>query len=220
MISKLKIWWNDHHEKSHNIFASIHYLVIAIAIVIGGGWSLYTFDILNKAEKAEVEYNELLKSIENTESSTIKIESNIIDYNDGKGLIIEVTLTNNGKEKLYYSLGNTPLTLYQIQSKGTKFAAKSIITPKLYSALSKSKKEGPNTYLTCVALLSKSVKTLSYFIPIEERGLYYATFISKPYIDNKTGENGNQSCMLNDITLNDKVDPDDVRWFASKYIDI
>lgn len=217
MMSKLKFWWNEHHEKTHNIFAGIHYLIIAIAIICGGIWAVFTFNALNKAETAEIEYSELIKRIKNTESSTIDIKTDLIDYDKIKGLIVEVTITNNGKDKLYYPLNDSPLTIYKVKSQGTKLASDKSIRPKLYSGLSENKSEGPNEYLTCVALLSNSIKTLSYFIPIEDLGVYYITFISQAISADKEG---NRCGKQNDTENITKIQSDDVRWFASKYVSI
>nr|VVV04468.1 hypothetical protein AW0309160_01863 [Aliivibrio wodanis] len=231
MCNMIKKWWNDHHDKSHNFFAGIHYLVLAIAILVGGGWTIYTFDVFNKAETAQIQFDELERRIKNTESSTIDISSEIIDYSGSKGLIVEITIKNNGKEKLIYNLGGAPLRLYQVRSQGIKLAAKNIIEPKLYTSMSQSKKDGNNKYLECVTLLSSSTKVLSYFIPIEEKGLYYVTFISKPVVANVIDKDGKEtkeiSCsdVIKNTSDNLEITPsdsgkDDVRWFASKYINI
>lgn len=41
----IKKWW-DNHDKSNNFLSGIHYIVISLAIIIGGAWALYTFNAL------------------------------------------------------------------------------------------------------------------------------------------------------------------------------
>lgn len=57
----IKKWW-DNHDKSNNFLSGIHYIVISLAIIIGGAWALYTFNALQMASNAELQLKRLTKN--------------------------------------------------------------------------------------------------------------------------------------------------------------
>lgn len=46
-------------EKFKNIMGGVQSLVVSIAFVTGGIWTLVTFDILSQKERAEIELKEI-----------------------------------------------------------------------------------------------------------------------------------------------------------------
>ena len=97
----IKKWW-DNHDKSNNFLSGIHYIVISLAIIIGGVWALYTFNALQMASNAELQLqkaNEELKQIKEqikgTDSSSIAI--NVTPLKTQLGMVIILPIKNNGK---------------------------------------------------------------------------------------------------------------------------
>lgn len=192
-------WWNVHHEKSNNFFSGLSGLVTILAIVVGGLWTAYTFDLLHQAEKAQQELIEIQERIKNTASSSIDLDIKQTT-NPNLGLIIEVNLTNNGRSQLNYSLKDNPLKVYSVFVQGDKAGATSTYMPKPYKALAKMKSGGENILRESITVLTGSKKTISYALTVDKPGLYYITFEADH--DNSV-----------------KVD-ESVKWFASKYFEV
>jgi len=193
----MKCLWTN-HERTHNFFAGFHYFIVALGVIIGGCWVLYTFDVLNQKEKAENELTEIHNRIKNTESTTIKI--NTTELKTEIGMIIEVEIKNNGNTKLTFKLDDSSLMIYKIKSLGDQIGAETNYSPKYYASIAKLGTSSENEALTEQIVLINAVKTLSYLVTLKEKGIYYITF-SADYTENK------------DIEKN-------IRWFASKYVEI
>ncbi|ELM3616047.1 hypothetical protein RYR54_001683 [Aeromonas sobria] len=192
-------WWNVHHEKSNNFFSGLSGLVTILAIIIGGIWTAYTFDLLHQAEKAQQELIEIQERINNTASSSIDLSVSQTT-NPELGLIIEVNLTNNGRSKLHYSLKDNPLKVYRIHVEGDQVGSLHTYMPKPYKVLAAMNSGGKSLTRESITVLTGSKKTISYAMTVDKPGLYYITFEAD-----------------HDDTV--KVD-ESVKWFASKYFEV
>lgn len=192
-------WWNVHHEKSNNFFSGLSGLVTILAIVIGGVWTAYTFNILHQAEKAQQELVEIQERIKNTASSSIDLDVRQT-VNPSLGIIIEVNLTNNGRSQLQYSLENNPLKVYSVFVQGDQAGATKIYMPKPYKSLAKMKSGGENILRENITVLTGSKKTISYALTVDNPGLYYITF---------------EADHANSVKIDESV-----KWFASKYFEV
>lgn len=172
---------------------SLHYFVIALGICISGIWALHTFDILNQKEtalatlnktnselaKAKLELKELQDKITGTISSDITLDIEQMAFAKGKyGLIINVTVKNNGTQAVNMSWKETPLTVYKTKYKGDKIKSTKVLHPYIYRQF---KSEGINqtTFIDKLLLFVGAQKTLSFFVELEEPGLYYIAFEAK-----------------------------------------
>ncbi|KAB7661760.1 hypothetical protein [Plesiomonas shigelloides] len=206
-----KKWW-DNHDKSNNFFSGIHYIVISIAVIVGGAWALYTFNALKMASNAELQLikaNEELKQIKEqirgTDSSSISI--NITPLKEQLGMIINVTIKNNGKRPLSFDTSKGAVTVYKVIANGEKVEQSQLYRPNLYTALRDTKvdPESKSKSLPRVHVLIGAEKNLSYLIGLKEPGVYYITFRSSAD-ENFDGK---------DIKNNNRVE-----WFASTYVEI
>ncbi|MFQ2400719.1 hypothetical protein [Aeromonas dhakensis] len=192
-------WWNVHHEKSNNFFTGLSGLVTILAIIIGGGWTAYTFDLLHQAEKAQQELIEIQERIKNTASSSINLDVRQTE-NPELGVVVEVNLTNNGRSQLHYSLKDNPLKVYSVIVQGDKVGAGKIYMPKPYKSLAKMKSGEKNKTRESITVLTGAKKTISYVLTVDKPGLYYITFEADHDDSVKIDEN--------------------VKWFASKYFEV
>ncbi|EFD8964525.1 hypothetical protein AB4036_003242 [Escherichia coli] len=211
MMKFIKKWW-DNHDKSNNFLSGIHYIVISLAIIIGGAWSLYTFDALQMAKNAEIQLkkaNEDLKQIKEqikgTDSSSIAI--NVIPLKTQLGMIINVTIKNNGKRPLSFDTSKGALTVYKVSANGDKVEQSQSFTPNLYTSLRDKKHypESKSKSLSKTHVLIGAEKTLSYIVGLNKPGVYYITFRSIPDDNFDTEELKNKK---------------PVEWFASSYVEI
>lgn len=207
----IKKWW-DNHDKSNNFLSGIHYVVISLAIIIGGVWALYTFNALQMASNAELQLNkaneelkQIKEQIKGTDSSSIAID--IIPLKTQLGMIINITIKNNGKRPLSFDTSKGAITVYKVNADGDKVEQSASFTPILYTAL-RDKENDPaskSKSLSKTHVLIGAEKTLSYIVGLKKTGVYYITFRSIPD-DNFDGE---------DLKNNKPVE-----WFASAYVEI
>ncbi|KFF68131.1 hypothetical protein IV99_02300 [Pectobacterium brasiliense] len=211
MMGFIKKWW-DNHDKSNNFLSGIHYIVISLAIIIGGGWALYTFKALKMAGNAEIQLskaNEELKQIKEqikgTDSSSISINASPLKTQ--LGMVINITIKNNGKRPLSFDTARGAVTVYKVSAVGDKVEQSQSFTPSLYTTL-RDKENAPESKsksLSRTHVLIGAEKNLSYIVGLETPGIYYITFRSTP--DTNFDDNNLKNVMP-------------VEWFASTYIEI
>lgn len=206
------------------ILAAFQNFVVAASIVATGLWVIYTFDALNQKNDAELKYQELQKKIEDIQSSNIKLETKIINYQSHEkdpdtnlplretGLIIEVTITNKGNTKIEYDLSNKPLKVYKVSAKGDQMGYQYLLEPTLFSSVAAIDQDDKKSIpLSKWVSLTDSSRTLSYFVTIDADSLYYLVFSSP----NMNDENKKSDTLKSSTKCNPK---DDCKWFVSKYV--
>ena len=62
------------HEKFRNLSGGVQSLVLTIAIIVGGLWTLFTYDALRQAERARAEYEKLQKDLKERRAIVINME--------------------------------------------------------------------------------------------------------------------------------------------------
>lgn len=195
-------WWRN-HEASHNFFTGLSSLLTILAIIGGGVWTIYTFDLLDKADRAKEELRELQTRINNTESSSIEISTREVNES-GSILIIEVSLKNNGKSKLIYDLSTDALKVYKVAVKGDAILSTKLYKPKFYSKIAVINTGERNGYQEEMIVLNGSTKVLSYAVKVDEPGLYYITF--------RSDDKGSVSSLADSEVK--------AEWFAAKYVEV
>jgi len=210
-MSFLKKWW-DNHDKSNNFLSGIHYIVISLAIIIGGGWALYTFKALEMASNAEIQLskaNEELKQIKEqikgADSSSITINANPLKTQ--LGIIININIKNNGKRPLAFDTSKGSVTVYKVKATGDSVEQSEKFTPVLYTSIrdKENKNDIKSKSLTKTHVLIGAEKNLSYIVGLKKPGLYYVVFRSTP------DENFDGQDLKNEKP---------VEWFASSYVEI
>lgn len=202
---------------SSNWVESLHFFIIAVGIVVSGIWAFYTFDILSQREvaeaslkktnsdleKARLELKELRDKIDGTISSdiTIDIEQHDLDSSK-KGIIINVTIKNNGTQDIDMTWENTPIKIYKLKHKDDLVASSEVLTPYLYRSLKTNDNES-NISINNLYLFVGAKKSLSFFVKVEPMTLYYIAFESQ--VDATTKKNLKQQGKSG-------------VWLTSKYI--
>lgn len=192
----------NNYEGFNNVSSAIQSWVVIIGLIIGAIWSLYSLDIYYDVEKAKGELKEIELRIANSESSSISIKTKTFKTLKTSGLIIDVLIKNVGKDKLVYDISGTPIQVSKIMIKGDGIKSTNVLTPKYYSKLSKSVKDGKHKHIKEQVVLVGSEKTLTYIVELEESGQYYITF---------------KSPLVNIETPKDKKN---YQWFAAKYVNV
>jgi hypothetical protein len=193
----------------NNWTESFHFLVIAIAILVSGYWAYHTFEILYQKDtaeanlaktnsdlsKAKLELKELQDKIDGTISSDISINVEQIALGNAKsGLIITVTVKNNGTQDIDMIWDKTPLKVYKVAHKDDLISNVDVMEPYLYRSLKTNKSE-KSIYVKNLHLFVGAKKDLSFFTEVESGHLYYITFnsqvdaITKGHLD-KNGKTG------------------------------
>lgn len=196
---------------------TLHFVVIACSILITGLWVFYTFHTLFEKDKAEVdlkntqlelekkksELKELQDKIAGTDSSNIEISTEIIDLKNGKhGVIITVSIQNTGTNDVDMYWDKSPLTIYKTAFKEDKVKGLKAYKPYIYETLQHEKSDNIS-FNKNLYLLVGAKKSLSFFVELEDQGLYYITFESKV-----------QNSLKKKLEKLDKS----ANWFSSQYI--
>ncbi|EMA2426829.1 MULTISPECIES: hypothetical protein [Vibrio] len=200
-IVRLFQWFLRNSEK-------IHYLLLSIALLLGGVWTLYTFDILHQRDKAAAELKELQDRIKGTNASNIQINPSSFELADGNfGLIVNVNVQNTGTRDVLidWSDEDTPLSVFKVSmKKGDQLYFEKLFRPKIYAPFDPKKKK--KEHYKSLYLLVGAKKELSFYVELPEKGMYYITFNAKTdkklaqEVKSKSGRTG--------------------EWFSSKYINI
>ena len=190
----------------------IHYWVLSLSIIVGGVWILATFNLLQERAKAQSELQSartqliaVKKQIEGVHSSYIQINEKLIelpksDDSNNFGLIVNVGLQNTGTESVDMHWGDTPLSVYKMAyQNGTEMAFKKTFSPQVLRINEDNRK----AHIQSAYLFSGAKKDLSFFVELEEEGLYYIVF------EAQTG-----------AKVSDKMEKIEKKglWFASKYV--
>ncbi|MDX7852967.1 hypothetical protein [Aeromonas caviae] len=171
---------------------SIHFFVIALGIIVSGAWAFHTFDILSQKEvaeanlqktnsdldKAKLELQELRDKIDGTISSDIMIDVEQHALSDNKvGLIINVTVKNNGTQDIDMTWNATPIKVYKLNHKNDLVSSQGVLQPPLYRSLkTKNIKDEKNVSINNLYLFVGAKKNLSFFTEVEAGNLYYIAF--------------------------------------------
>ncbi|HIB47747.1 MAG TPA: hypothetical protein EYO35_05535 [Flavobacteriaceae bacterium] len=123
-------------QKFSNYCSGIQNVVIALAVIIGGVWTLVSFEALNQREIAKAQLDELNKRIEKVKIPALSLKTNLIKEEDKDSIYqIKVEVTNIGNEVLELSYPNEEsfqVTLItDVKKYGLTIDSSSVIKPKL-----------------------------------------------------------------------------------------
>ncbi|HHQ4501806.1 TPA: hypothetical protein ACSPZQ_000998 [Aeromonas veronii] len=191
---------------------SVHFFAIALGIIVSGVWAIHTFDILSQKEvaelnlektnsdldKAKLELKELRDKIDGTISSDIIIDVEQYSLGDSKtGLIINVTVKNNGTQDIDMKWSKTPLKVYKLAHKEYLVSSTDVMYPPLYRSL-KTKDGEKNISIDNLYLFVGAKKNLSFFVEVESNKLYYIAFEAETdaAVKNNLNEHGKTGVWL------------------------
>jgi len=167
---------NEGFERFSNLASGINSLVLAIAVLVGGIWTIYIFDAELKVENAEARLQAIQREIDVAANLTISMSGSAIadSKNNGKSFIaLEVRVENSGNRSTTLHFDNWPVRAAKISSReGLHFE---IGTPVLVPLLMINS-EGEQWRPGGKEVSSGSVEFLNFIIPIQEPGIYLLTF--------------------------------------------
>jgi len=130
-MKRIMSLWPQDHERFKNLCSAFQSIVISLAVVVGGGWTLYTFTKLRTIEKAQAELNQATfqRPVLNVQvAGTVLDQATVTALRKGgafKPYVVQVvvTITNQGNllEALDLTADSLFLTQLQSSSGGTVF---------------------------------------------------------------------------------------------------
>lgn len=100
---------NSDHFK--NVTEGLKNIILGLAILIGGGWALFEFDVLKKTENAELELQQLKDKLERKHNITIAIEVDDDALIDTKPFQLLGVAKLHNKGRKYATLHVSPNTI-------------------------------------------------------------------------------------------------------------
>lgn len=206
---------NDNFEKFKNIALGIQSIILSLAVIVGGIWTLYTFNTLNQIESSKNELEQRKRQLNkipvNFEIKTIQLEKNSLDK---KGLIVQVVITNNSEFTVFIELNKNPLAISKIKKNENFLESEKTYYPKFYLEVNKQSKitgfkKGVNP---------NSIQIVEFYEEIEEKGLYFISFRSK--VDRTVMQILDESKIGVSEEEFNRLLSDNIYWRAQKYLEI
>jgi hypothetical protein len=175
-------------EKYKTLAETVQSLAIACGVLIGGFWTLFTFNALQTSYKAEAEIRQL--ELATREQGVVNIAVNAgqvsIANDAGRYIKIGIQVQNTGNRNLMLEFPEYALTIAKVQTneggqlrrEWYKFSP----IPSLYPAKIHSHKLESNAFVEPVEKeLVRAGQTIDYpcWFRVEEAGLYLVTFVGR-----------------------------------------
>jgi len=160
------------HEKFKNILAGIQSLVISVAVVIGGVWTLITFNVLDQVAKARAEL-EVLQSRHS--AIEIDIEASQVSLSDDQRkqcILASVVIKNTGTQNAVLEFqrdGPMAVTPVTFDKNGAP----------VYGETVRASIAGSNprkTITTGTFVRAGSRSHYRILVPVQKPGVYFLTF--------------------------------------------
>lgn len=161
-------------------FASImHDIILSLAILAGGIWTLITFNSLKSKNKAEAELSEILLNIEKgkralVEQGVVEIEVKATqiptDENENYCIGIVIKFTNKG---------NSATTL-DLTSDDLIYVSEVLFDTNGNSALKPIKTQG-GYHTDIMTIRAEAITKFTYFIHLSNNGLFVINVFTKAY---------------------------------------
>lgn len=166
------------HERFSKLTSGIQNLLISIAVLVGGGWTLYSFQATKTAQKAamEAELLGIRRAVIDVDVTAEAVSSYVSEFKAGERLVsrhfllVSVVLKNLGNERAFVSLKDGDLTVDRLgaaqlgQDGNTYSGPRDPVFPN----------EFDNT--VGLMLLPGAKQTLRYASPLSFPGLYNVRF--------------------------------------------
>lgn len=158
------------HDKFNKIASGIQALVVAIAVVIGGIWTLYTFASLNQIEKASADLEQSRRDLRERGILDIKLEpkqiSNVKDR--FRYITIDVTLHNTGNRTEIINWDKSGIAATQVNVN----AAGQVV----FGMTSKAKYVIPGQDIPSSSILPGQIRKMPFLITVKNPGIFYLVF--------------------------------------------
>lgn len=203
---------NGHHAYNNIVIASCALLTLV--------WGAYTFDALEQRSKAVAELEVIQRQIKDTESTFLNVVVEQAKYEHGFYLTPVVTIKNTGNEAVYLRLCPDSMSVSFIDYNfDGKVMSQKTVSPNYYEVIS-SDSNKPNIPLYNVRIPVSSERSMSYFLPVKNPGVYYVTFSALSSSSEKNeGLNNSTKCSFKGAPVSGADAKDDSAiWFSSTYV--
>ena len=153
------------HDKFRNILSGVQSLVVSMAVIVGGIWTLITFSVLGEVGKARAERSEIEKRLHEQAQIVIQIQaSHHLVENDKHCIAATVAITNTGERNVFLDYGDPPFSVAQVtfDAQGKSHFKTALTQPNL---LSRSR-----------VLRSGETVNYPFFVVVENTGMYVVQF--------------------------------------------
>lgn len=150
------------HEKLKNMAGAIQSFIVSIAIVIGGGWGLYKFTILEDVVSLDIQIK----------------ASQIVDPTSSRPVVLVVVkVKNNGSRHIRLDLSKNPLLIQRVHILDSgELVAKNTWKPLFYSKLMDNYDD--YTFIQSQGVAPKSIKAITFLQELDVPGTYFINFQS------------------------------------------
>jgi len=108
------------HEKWKNSLAGVQSLSVALAVIIGGIWSLYTFDVLGARDRAAAELKEIQHALDQQATVQIEIDAEQVHIpgSSERYVLAKVAIINTGNRNTILDFTKRPLGVARVLNPG------------------------------------------------------------------------------------------------------
>ena len=176
------------YDRLNKIAGAVQCIVISVGLVVGGIWTAYTFGALRNAEQAQAALEARTAPSLSVSLETKRVQGispNMI------GLIVVVGIENNGGRHISIDLTQKPMKVVNVRSGDDgHLRAQKHYEPTLYADMGDS----TFTFVAQYSIQIGSKKVLSYFIEVENPGIYFIRFRAP------TGKLGEEMSVKDEFT--------------------
>jgi len=164
-------------DKFEKKWSGVQSIVILLSIIFGGFWTLYTFDILQQAEEAQINIRNLKMAKEKVDMEFIMDEHRVtpISKNSKKGVEIDVTIKNTGSKVDKLNVGDS-MKIYLVEYRHTLLLSPAEKLDSIAESIPKPGAESQLGTLEIVDISPGDSKIISYYVELPNSGTYFSIF--------------------------------------------
>ncbi len=162
------------HERFKNILNGVQSLVLSVAVVVGGVWTLLVFDVLEQVERARAELDVLRKQAAQQPAMEVEIEAEEVYLEGGNRpyLSARVKIANVGTRnaRLLYPPDRFPFAVIPVafDAEGMQYGKR------IGAGLASSKK--PDVLSTGAVIRAGSAQIFPFFVALPGPGVYLLAY--------------------------------------------
>jgi hypothetical protein len=198
--------WVMNNEQFSKIASGIQAIVVSLAVIVGGGWTLYTFGSLQQVERARTEVEKLRRSLLERGVLVITLRPSQVKsaQPSTRYVLVDVAVQNQGNstEVIDWSKSGLRLTKVDVDRGGGLAFGQTLDVG--YSL--------PGRLVQSSSILPGQTRGLAFLVPLQQPGVYHIAFeaIISP---TETAVHMREHALIG-------VTPDEVMWGASTYFSV
>jgi len=186
------------HEKFRNVSSGIQSIAVTIAIIVGGIWTVITFDMLGQVDRARVELVHLNRELQEQAVPNIQIQAIqlFLPHDSAKYVHTIVTIENRGNKTATLAINEAPLQVTHVsigannqRIYGETFAPLPLPVPLLIDTTAKPA-PGKVIYPYATEIRSGGKTVLNFLTRVSRSGLYWLAFNAPVSIEDQANLNG------------------------------